>query len=372
MRRIRRRLGLDPPRPKTVEVDFFANRMNYADHLLPIYKAMPSVNRGYFVVGNTENRRSMIDQLLAYCKSKGVEAIGYRDHKRVTHASPRWVVMAGLAFVDWWRGHHLVLVNHGCGGHWNLNHQSYAGGGAMRQLYKLILDPGDIPGDRDKHSCPRSKVVVVGCPKMDRWYPVQPKELGDPPVIAIGFHQDTRVCPESRTALPHYMTAFPQLAAWQESGEVKIIGTGHPVYWDTLLPLWKKYGFEPVLDFDEVMKRADVYVRDQYSTIYEFASLDRPVVLLNAPWYRRNVEHGMRFWELSNVGINCDNPEDLIDCIKLALTDPDHVKQARRNAVDRVYKYMDGKSTERAVGAIIELIHEKPKRAMSEIYPDWR
>jgi glycosyltransferase involved in cell wall biosynthesis len=325
------------------QIDFFASRENYVDHLLPIYNALPDDKKGCFVVSKGE--------LVTYGRSKGINALLTRDY--MTKNRQGWVVMAGLSGVNKFRSRNLILVNHGCGGHWNVNHQSYAGGRAGRRLYQLILEPGDIPAERDKKTCPHTKIEVVGCPKMDRWYPVIPKEKGDPPVIAIGFHQDTQVCPESRTALPHYMKAFSKLSKWQATGEVKIIGTGHPVYWSTLKPIWVKYGFEPVLDFDEVMERADVYVRDQYSTIYEFASLDRPVVLLNAPWYRRDVEHGMRFWELSNVGVNCNEPGDLIDCIKEALTDKPEQQKLRRAAIKKIYKYMDGKSTERAVQAIL-------------------
>lgn len=336
-------------------VDFLANRMNYVDHLLPIYNAMPEENRGYFVVEEEGGR-----DLLSYCISRGVRPVGCGQYRLRRRNVPGYLVVGGLVNVVTWPKKRLVLINHGCGGSWNVNHQSYAGGVAEREKFTLILEPGDIPAERDKRSCPRVKVAVVGCPKMDRWYPVQRKERSSPPVVAVGFHQDTKVCPESRTALPHYMSAFPRLAEWQRSGEVKVIGTGHPEYWKVLLPIWKRYGFEPVLDFDEVMERADVYVRDQYSTIYEFASLDRPVVLLNAPWYRRDVEHGMRFWELSNVGINVNEPEELIPAVRLALTDPPEVQRARHGAVGKVYRYMDGRSTERAVSAILSIVRRKP------------
>jgi ubiquinone/menaquinone biosynthesis C-methylase UbiE len=325
------------------KVGFFATRENYVDHLLPIYNAFPKDKRGAFMVSQR--------LLLQYARSKGIDAVIVNSRIK----KHNWVVMAGLGMIQSFRSQNLILLNHGCGGFWNVNHQSYAGGNGARKFYRMILEPGDIPGDRDKKIYPQMRVEVIGCPKMDRWYPVIPKERSQPPVIAIGFHQDTKVCPEAQSALAHYLSALPELAKWQESGDVKIIGTGHPIYWKILLPLWQKYHFEPILDFDEVIKKADVYVRDQYSTIYEFASLDRPVVLLNAPWYRRDVEHGMRFWELSTVGINCNKPEDLIPCIKLALEDKPEQRELRRLAVNRVYKYMDGKSTERAIKAILSM-----------------
>ena len=49
---------------------------------------------------------------------------------------------------------------------------------------------------------------------------------------------------------------------------------------------YEAHGIEYVPDFDDVLRRADVYACDNSSTLYEFASTGRPVVVLNAPWYR--------------------------------------------------------------------------------------
>ena len=57
-------------------------------------------------------------------------------------------------------------------------------------------------------------------------------------------------------------------------------------------------------DFDEVMERSTLYICDNSSTLYEFASTGRPVVVLNAPWFRRDIEHGLRFWEHADVGVS--------------------------------------------------------------------
>ena len=56
-------------------------------------------------------------------------------------------------------------------------------------------------------------------------------------------------------------------------------------------------GIEWVPELDEVARRATVYAVDNSSTLWELA-VARPVIALNAPWYRRRVHHGLRFWDL--------------------------------------------------------------------------
>ena len=92
---------------------------------------------------------------------------------------------------------------------------------------------------------------------------------------------------------------------------------------------------EPIQLFDDVVRRASVYVVDNSSTLYEAAALGIPTVILNAPWYRREVEHGLRFWE-HLPGTQCDDPKDLPDAITQAEAgwDPTPVYAAWENAAE--------------------------------------
>lgn len=120
---------------------------------------------------------------------------------------------------------------------------------------------------------------------------------------------------------------------------------------------WQRLEVPFARHFDEVLDKADLYVCDNSSTLYEFASTNRPVLVLNAPWYRRNVHHGLRFWD-AIPGLPVDSPDNLRRGIEMALTDGPFARDERRKAVRYVYGDLcDGQATTRAVSAILDLLH---------------
>lgn len=335
---------------KNQRIDFFATQRHFIDHLEPIYHALPDEYKGDFIVEK---------DLLSHAKKLGIKAVTlgyYQFHRR--NSGPLVIASIGSTAKLFSRSRPIVLVNHGAGQSWQgVRHPSYAGG-PKRNIVSLFIEPGEDPAQKDAQAYPKAKVVVAGCCKLDEWHKAPPKPRSNPPVIAVSFHWHCRVVPETRSTLPYYRYILADLARWEKSGEVKILGHGHPspAFWKEISAIWKELDIEIVADFKEVMQRADVFVNDGMSTLYEFASLDRPVVVLNAPWYRKNVEHGLRFWECADVGIQVDKPEDLIPAIKEALLDRPEQRLKRQKAVQKVYKYTDGRATERAVKSILELL----------------
>ncbi len=116
---------------------------------------------------------------------------------------------------------------------------------------------------------------------------------------------------------------------------------------------YDEIGVQFVGEFDDVLRRADVYVTGNSSTLYEFAALDRPVVVLNAPWFRRDVEHGMRFWEYADVRVQVDSPEDLQAGIAEALDDTPARQERRREILDVLYPYR-GHASKRAAEVLLQ------------------
>lgn len=228
-----------------------------------------------------------------------------------------------------------------------------------------VLDDGAIldthrraPVARRPHKPEVAGSIPAGATGRAKGNPGGPSTPRGPATIAVSFHADIGLCPETRWAFPHYAPVLADLAK-----AFRVIGHGHPRVWSRVKSFYESVGIEPVEHFDEVMERADLYAIDNSSTAFEFAATDRPVVLLNAPWYRRDVEHGLRFW--SHVpGIQCDEPDDLIDTINVALRDDDDLRAIRHRAVSHAYTALDGHSASCSADAIRRVVSNLSKETL--------
>jgi len=72
---------------------------------------------------------------------------------------------------------------------------------------------------------------------------------------------------------------------------------------------------------------------------------------MEVPWFRRDIHHGLRFWECADVGVQCERPEDLKEAILKAIEDPQEIADRRREIMCDVYPFK-GNSSQLAVQAI--------------------
>jgi UDP-N-acetylglucosamine:LPS N-acetylglucosamine transferase len=156
--------------------------------------------------------------------------------------------------------------------------------------------------------------------------------------------------PWSGWAWPEYQRAILALAQRHQ-----VIGHGHPRSIETLAPAYRRAGIEVVRSFDEVCRRADVYVCDNSSTLFEFAATGRPVVVLNSVRWIRGQGPGLRFWDAAGVGVNVNHPSELEAAVDRAMEHWGPDVRARENALDVVYSHRTG-ATARAVDAIRSVV----------------
>ncbi len=237
----------------------------------------------------------------------------------------------------------IVLMQHGVGQSFSNDHSHYPGGRG-NEAVGLFLTPNEHSADRWRRAYPESSVVTVGSPRAEA---LPARVPGGGPVVAIAFHFDLYMTPETRSALAWYRDELHDLA-----GSFTMIGTGHPRRTD-MEHVYAKAGIEYVPDFEEVCRRADVLAFDATSVGYEFAFTGRPVVVMNAPWYRTEAKHGLRFWDAAHVGPRVDTPSALGPAIERALAGKPVDVADREDALAQVFAYRDG-SAQRAADAIRE------------------
>lgn len=294
-------------------IEALASEPQYRAHLEPVWHALPAELRGAF-------------------------------HVKRPHTSSGLYLAASYRDLFTLGRRRAVLLEHGAGQSYSSRHPAYAGGRG-RESVVLFVCPNEQSAARNRAAYPSARVAVVGDPRVEDLRAVRYEPDGS---IAVTWHWNCSVAPEARWAWPHYKAALAELASvW------KIVGHAHPRVYDWLAPWYESVGIEPVKSFREIVKRASLLMADNTSSLFEFAACGRPVVVLNAPWYRQSVSHGLRFWDCAGIGVNVWEPSELAGAIEEALLDPTGVSERRAEIVDQIYPV--GESIARTVTAIVEL-----------------
>jgi hypothetical protein len=327
------------------QVHVVASEPHFLDHLAPLYSALPEQARGGLWTGTSGN---MAESTVLRARELGLEVDGAHPP-----AEAKFFLVSSHG--DMLRVNRLGVVayaEHGCGMTWSGAGDGSYVGSRDRAGVSLILCPNERTATIQRRYTPALRVVDLGSePRLDHWCDA-PRPVDGP--VCVSFHWDADVVPETKTCLYHYRRVLVDLAK-----QFDVIGHSHPRIWGAASAVYAAAGIEPVQRFDEVMERAGAYVCDVSSTMYEFAATDRPVVALNRPEYRRDVWHGLRFWELV-PGLQCDSPDDLAGVVAQALRDAPEHAWLRRRAVSAVFPRNDGNASHRGAQALLEWMRDAP------------
>ena len=324
------------------KIDFLATERHFLDHLIPVYKALPQNKRGVIYIHKSIEERAK--DLF----------IGYKLLNKRSGNKPNLTVVSSYGDLKKARanGSRCVLMEHGAGqSYQSVKSGSYIGA-PDRSGVVAVLVPGEEHVKRHEKAHPTIPAYPIGIPKLDYIHSdlEATNNKIDKEIVVISFHWDCKLAPETRSAFRYYRRVLEKV-----SKEYKVLGHGHPRGFDKYKQFWDKIGVETIKDFSEVIDKGWVYCCDNSSSMFEWISLDRPVVVMNAPCYRRNIEHGMRFWEYADMGVQVDNPDNLIKAIKEAQNDASQRARRRKEIKDEVYYETDGKGAERAAERLLEI-----------------
>lgn len=343
-----------------MKIDFFARREHFVDHMLPVWQKLPKENRGEFYLHHSVVNYAIkcgldyseIVQLIKSDKPDSLMIEVYGDNPLVCSAYGDMVNA-----YKYNPNRVYILMEHGVGLTFG-NNAGYAGGLGLRLAADCFLAPNEYIAKKTESVLDTTQ-YVIGTPKLDKWagnsfHYTMPEK----PTVCISFHWDgSHVAPEASNAASVFGTDHI-LSELQK--EFNMIAHCHPKARDTYRPLFEKNGIEFVENFNDVMECADIYVNDASSTMYEFLVTGKPVILMNAPHFRKFINYGIRFWDYTNIGYQVKNLTELRKAIQDTIRDPNKFIKQRIKAVEDLYPHI-GYSSQLAADSIIDFLERNEK-----------
>lgn len=300
-----------------MKLSSYGSENHYCDHLSAITEELR--NRGVEVEHHHgyANRRSITDKLVLVASRKDA---GFLSDRKV------------------------ILVEHGAGQRY---HRDAGAGGANQENREVVLflAPSERVAENGKSEYPRARRVAVGSPRVEQLSKLERK----PESVVMTWRWNSPGMPEQKGAWERYKVAAKALAQ-----EYPVLGHGHPRLKSTLSKAYKQYKISQEWDWAECVKQASALTVDNSSVMWEACALDIPVVVINAPWYRKDQHWGLRFWDYADIGPQVDQPGDLIEAVRLVLEE-DIWKERRAAASGYVYSQISG-STSLAADEIMEVL----------------
>lgn len=307
-----------------MRVDLYASKSHYLEHLAPVWAELAPEERGHVVI--PEPLRAYAEQLLPdhdWSVPEGASDV---------RLAAGWVDVQGSP-----NGQRRALMEHGVGQRYeDVAAPNYVGGRGRTDVVDLFLLP-----NRASARYQDGDVAVVGDPFLDRLRESSLVPLWD---VTFAFHFKTDLCPEASG----YPEMFREGIVQCVDADLRVLGHGHPSS-----NVWGWYEARGITTTSslQVALRTRCFAADNTSAMFYAAALGIPVVVLNPPYYRRSVEHGLRFWEFADVGLNVGQRDNLLDAVKRSIYD-DPCAERRAQVVSELFPFTDGMSARRCVSAL--------------------
>lgn len=285
-------------------VDLVVSLPHYFAHLNPVWRAIPPEEQG-----------------AVYASPDVAKLIpGALPLTQVKQSTGTCLVAGHVDLQRTPRARKAILCEHGVGQSYkadrNASRSPAYPGGEGRDHVGLFLAPNAYANDRDTARYPNAQHEIIGSPRL-----AQLQKIAAPnntkPVIAVTTHWPCTVAVEAGSGWGHWYKAWGELA---ETGVYDMIGTAHPRSFRQLKRHYERMGIEPVEDFTDVMRRADLLCFDNTSVGFEWAACGRPVVVLDVPWWRNPRGHGLRFDDAADIGPRIIDPAAFPTAVNAALT----------------------------------------------------
>ena len=257
----------------------------------------------------------------------------------------------------------LVNIGHGtiCKG-WFYNRNKIS---QRENCADLICVPGTVHKERLEGQVYKP-IVVTGMPKLDKcfnkslkFHDLMHKFKLDPEqktvLLAPTFNEEFSIVPYLKEA--DLSKVFPNFT----NIIVKLHGVGDPsikMQFEALKAINKNVYIAETYDTDELFFVADLLISDVSSVIYEFLSLEKPILIFDSPKQKQyiNFNESDLEWEFRNVGIRFSDIERLPQLIfKVFTSNKDFHFQ---NISQKFISVVDGTSSEKVVQSAVTLLEQ--------------
>lgn len=331
---------------------FFANTVQYIEHLLPLFNAFKEEDKIFLAPKELKSNLPTQNTLL-YSQERDlityIKDLVSKDKNTLcvvaSYGSVRRLSKKDYPVLQ------FILLEHGAGQIYQSEVPGWARGSFRHSnRIKLFLGTNKFCVEAFKKNNNDITSYIVGCPKLDN-IETQINDYNNP-LVVFSWHWDCDSIPETRSGFNFWAEEVLTLHKDKDK-KFRIAIHGHPRLQDQTKAFCMKHQIDFIKTFDYVLKYANIYVVDNSSTLYEFAATTKPVILLNNPFYRRDVEHGMRFWEHVDLGLNCDRRGEIRPLIDFIIKNKgDTLCNERKKAIiDEVYPYR-GQSTLKCINII--------------------
>lgn len=275
---------------------------------------------------------------------RGIEVVHHHGYGNRRSVEGKIVLVASRKDAGFLADRQIILVEHGAGQRY---HRDAGAGGADHEdrHVVLFLAPSERVAENGRKLYPRAKRLAVGSPRVEQ-LSLLPRS---PEVVVMAWHWNAPGVPEAKGAWERYKVAARDL-----SKIYPVLGHGHPRTKSSIGREYKGFGISQEWDWAECVKQASALTCDNSSIMWEACALNIPVVVVNAPWYRKEQDWGLRFWEYADVGPQVDTPKDYAEAVRLVLEE-DRWKERRAEVAGLLYGQVGG-STSRAADAIMEVL----------------
>tara|TARA_B100001750_G_scaffold64814_1_gene51463 strand:- start:4153 stop:5175 length:1023 start_codon:yes stop_codon:yes gene_type:complete len=277
--------------------------------------------------------------------------------RTVIEYDPDVVIVPGNVVPDFWPGL-KVQVFHGLG-------EEKKGHYRVTGFFDLYCTPGPVMTERfnllaEKHDS--FLVRETGWPKLDLFHencslPENKRSIGLNPEKDVILYAPT-FSPKHSSA-PHLFNSINDLRAQDWQWIIKF----HDLEKRDIIEQYEQLQTENFIIVKEpniipYMKAANVLLTDTSSVAYEFLLLNRPIVTWRAV-------------SRLEKGIDIRSSEDLFGALTRSFHDPTELSSVRNELCQELHPYSDGRSSERLIDTIDEILSNDSLGELKTKNPNW-